>query len=102
MALTAAMTLLAGAASAANTIDIRTWTLDQEGRDGWSVKKLIGTKTFGPNRKEIGKVENVIFGPKGKVLKLIVETGGLLGFDETPLAADWKDVRQHADHRGES
>jgi len=91
--LSAALTLVVSTASAATAIDIRTWALDQEGRDGWSVKKLIGTKAFGPNRKEIGKVENVIFGPKGKALKLIVETGGLLGFDETPLAVDWKDVK---------
>jgi sporulation protein YlmC with PRC-barrel domain len=84
------LTFLAGAA---NKIDIRTWTIDQEGRDGWSVKKLIGTKAFGPNRKEIGKVENVIFDPNGQVLKLIVETGGFLGFDETPLAVVWKDAK---------
>ena len=41
IAFTAALTLMVGAASAANKIDIRKWTLDQEGRDGWSVKKLI-------------------------------------------------------------
>ena len=93
IALTAALTLLAGAASAAKAIDIRTWSLDPEGRGGWSVKKLIGTKAFGPNRKEIGKVGNVIFDPGGKVLELIVDTGGLLGFDETPLAVNWKDVK---------
>jgi sporulation protein YlmC with PRC-barrel domain len=93
MAFTAAWTLLAGAASATDKVDIRTWTLDQEGRDGWSVKKLIGTTAFGPNRKEIGHVENVIFNPEGKVLKLIVTTGGFLGFDETPLAVNWKDVK---------
>jgi sporulation protein YlmC with PRC-barrel domain len=93
IAFTAALTLLANAASAAKSIDIRTWKLDREGHDGWSVKKLIGTKAFGPNQKEIGKVENVIFDPGGRVLKLIVETGGLLGFDETPLAVNWKDVK---------
>ncbi len=93
MAFTAALTLLLGAASAANKIDIRTWTLDQEGRDGWSVKKLIGTKAFGPNRKQVGNVENVIFGPDGKVRKLIVTTGGFLDIGETPLAVNWKDVK---------
>ena len=97
IAFTAALALLAGSASAAKTIDIRTWKFDQEGHDGWSVKKLIGTKAFGPNRKEIGKVENVIFDPGGKVIKLIVETGGLLGFDETPLAVNWKDVKIGSD-----
>jgi sporulation protein YlmC with PRC-barrel domain len=92
-AFTAALTVLVGAAAAADKIDIRTWTLGQEGQDGWSIKKLIGTKAFGPNRKEIGHVENVIFNPEGKVLKLIVTTGGFLGFDETPLAVNWKDVK---------
>jgi len=93
MAFTAALTLLVGAASAANKVDIRTWTLDQEGRDGWSVKKLIGTKAFGPNRKEVGHVENLIFDPEGKVRKLIISTGGFLGIDETPLAVNWQDVK---------
>lgn len=92
-AFTAALTLLVGAAVAADKIDIGTWTLDQAGRDGWSVKKLIGTKAFGPNRKEIGKVENVIFSPEGNVRELIVDTGGFLGFDETPLAVNWTDVK---------
>ncbi len=78
---------------AADKIDIATWTLDQAAREGWSVKKLIGTKAFGPNRKQIGKVENVVFGPEGNVRELIVDTGGFLGFDETPLAVKWADVK---------
>jgi sporulation protein YlmC with PRC-barrel domain len=88
-----AITLLVGAATAADKIEIGTWKLDQAGRDGWSVKKLIGTKAFGPNRKEIGKVSNVIFSPEGNVRQLIVETGGFLGFDETPLAVNWADAK---------
>jgi sporulation protein YlmC with PRC-barrel domain len=92
-ALTAALSLLACSAAGAGKIDISKWTLDEAGRDGWSVKKLIGTKAFGPNRKEIGKVENVIFGPAGDVRELIIDTGGFLGFDETPLAVKWKDVK---------
>jgi len=78
---------------AADGIDIRTWKLDEAGRAGWSVKKLIGKKPFGPNRKEVGNVENVIFGPDGKVRKLIVTTGGFPGIGDTPLAVNWKDVQ---------
>ena len=89
-AFAAAVTLLVGAAAAADKIDIGTWTFDPV---GWSVKKLIGTKAFGPNRKEIGKVSNVIFSPKGNVRQLIVETGGFLGFDDTPLAVNWADAK---------
>ena len=92
-AFTAALTLLLGMAAAANKIDIYTWTLDQEGRDGWSVKKLIGTKAFGPNRKQVGNVENVIFSPDGKARKLIVTTGGFLDIGETPLAVNWNDAK---------
>ena len=92
-AFTAALTLLVGPALAADAIDIRTWKLDEAGRDGWSVKKLIGTKAFGPNRNKVGNVENLIFSPDGKVLKLIVTTGGFLGIGDTPLAVNWKDVK---------
>jgi len=92
-AFTAALIVLAAPALAADAIDIRTWKLDEAGRTGWSVKKLIGTKAFGPNRKEVGNVENLIFGPDGKVRKLIVTTGGFLGIGDTALAVNWKDVK---------
>ena len=62
---------------AADKIDIRAWKVDEAAPDGWSVKKLIGTKAFGPHRKQIGKVENLIFDPEGKVRELIVDDRGL-------------------------
>jgi len=92
-AFTATLIVLAVPALAADEIDIRTWKLDEAGRTGWSVKKLIGTKAFGPNRKEVGEVENVIFGPDGKVRKLIVTTGGFLGIGDTALSVNWKDIK---------
>jgi len=92
-AFTVALIVLAAPALAADPIDIRTWKLDEAGRAGWSVKKLIGTKAFGPNRNEVGNVENVIFGPDGKVRKLIVTTGGFLGIGDTALAVNWKDIK---------
>lgn len=86
--------LLALCATAfAGTIDIRAWKVNEAAPDGWSVKKLIGTKAFGPHRKQIGKVENLIFDPEGKVRELIVATGGFLGIDDTPLAVKWQDVK---------
>jgi len=88
-----ALILLAAPTLAADEIDIRTWKLDEAGRSGWSVKKLIGTKAFGPNRKQVGEVENLIFGPDGKVRKLIVTTGGFLGIGDTALSVNWKDVK---------
>lgn len=92
-AFTVALTLLVAPALAADKVDIRTWTLDESARAGWSVKKLIGAKAFGPNRKQIGNVENLILDPDGKVRKLIVTTGGFLGIGDTPLAVSWKDVK---------
>ena len=92
-AFTVALTLLVASALATAEIDIRTWKLDDAARAGWSVKKLIGTKAFGPNRKQIGNVENLIFDPDGKVRKLIITTGGFLGIGDTPLAVNWKDVK---------
>jgi sporulation protein YlmC with PRC-barrel domain len=93
IAFTAALILMAAPVLAADAIDIRSWKLDEAGRAGWSVKKLIGTKAFGPNRKKVGNVENIIFSPDGKVRKLIVTTGGFLGIGDTPLAVNWKDVK---------
>jgi hypothetical protein len=47
-AFAAAVTLLVGAATAADKIEIGTWKLDQAGRDGWSVQKIDRYESFRP------------------------------------------------------
>ena len=41
----------------------------------------------------VGKVDNIIFGPDGKVRKLVVSTGGFLELNEKNLAVKWSDVK---------
>lgn len=79
------------ATSANKTVDIRTWKLDPVG--GWSVRELVGKKVRGPGGEEVGEVENIVFGPEGKVVKLILATGGILGIGDKNLAVKWSDVK---------
>jgi sporulation protein YlmC with PRC-barrel domain len=78
------------------TIDIHTWKLDPG--TGWSVRKLVGKKAKGPKGENVGEVDNVVFGPDGKVRELIVSTGGVLGFGEKNLAVKWSDVTVSPDY----
>ncbi len=78
------------------TINLHTWKLDPE--TGWSVRKLVGKKAKGPKGETVGEVDNVVFGPDGKVHELIVSTGGILGFGEKNLAVKWSDVTVSPDY----
>jgi sporulation protein YlmC with PRC-barrel domain len=72
------------------TLDLHSWKLDPA--TGWSVKKLIGKKVKGPKGENVGEVDNIVFGPDGKVRVLIVSTGGFLGIGDKNLAVKWPDV----------
>lgn len=78
------------------TIDLHTWKLDPA--TGWSVRKLVGKKVKGPKGENVGEVDNIVFGPDGKVRQLIVSTGGFLGFGEKNLAVKWSDVTVAPDY----
>jgi sporulation protein YlmC with PRC-barrel domain len=82
--------------SANKTVDIRTWKLDPA--DGWSVRTLVGKPVRGPGGEEVGEVESIVFGPEGKVLKLILSTGGILGIGDKNLAVKFSDVRIGPDY----
>jgi sporulation protein YlmC with PRC-barrel domain len=77
-------------------IDLHKWKLDPA--TGWSVKKLVGKKVKGPKGENVGEVDNIIFGPEGKVNELIVSTGGFLGVGEKNLAVKWSDVTISPDY----
>jgi sporulation protein YlmC with PRC-barrel domain len=77
-------------------IDLHKWKLDPA--TGWSVKKLVGKKVKGPKGENVGEVDNIIFGPEGKVHEVIVSTGGFLGVGEKNLAVKWSDVTISPDY----
>lgn len=78
------------------TIDLHTWKLDPD--TGWSVRKMIGKKVKGPKGENVGEVDNIIFGPDGKIRQLIVSTGGFLGIGDKNLAVKWSDVTVSPDY----
>ena len=71
-------------------VDLHTWKVDPG--TGWSVKKLIGKKVKSAKGEDVAEVDNIVFGPDGKVQQLIVSTFGVLGFGEKNLAVNWSDV----------
>lgn len=77
--------------ASAKTVDIRTWKSPAD--SGWSVRTLVGKNVRGLKGEEIGEVENIVFSPEGKVVKLIFATGGVFGIGDKNLAVKWSDVK---------
>lgn len=47
---------------------------------------FVGRKVYGPENDAIGEVEDVLFGPDGRMSGLVLEVGGLLGIGEREVA----------------
>jgi len=53
---------------------------------GWRASKLIGASVYNDQDQKIGKIEEMIVGPDGKVAAAIVEVGGFIGLGKHRVA----------------
>jgi sporulation protein YlmC with PRC-barrel domain len=53
---------------------------------GWRASKVIGAPVYNDDGEKIGKIEDVITTPDGKLSVVIVEVGGFLGIGKTLVA----------------
>ena len=72
---------------------LRDWNYDKIYREGWSVKKLMDVEVIGPTGDDVGEVENVIIGEKGRILGIIAEVGGFLDIADTHVFIPWDQVK---------
>jgi len=61
------------------------------------VERLIGTDAVAADGRKVGKIENLLVTPDGRVDYVVLEWGGVLGLGERRVAVPWKDVALNAD-----
>jgi sporulation protein YlmC with PRC-barrel domain len=61
------------------------------------VERLIGTDAVAADGRKVGKIENLLVAPDGRVDYVVLEWGGVLGLGERRVAVPWKDVKLNAD-----
>ncbi|MBX9961427.1 MAG: PRC-barrel domain-containing protein [Burkholderiales bacterium] len=53
---------------------------------GWRASKLLGASVFNDQNQRIGKIEDMIVSPDGKVSAAVIEVGGFLGIGSHRVA----------------
>ena len=53
---------------------------------GWRASKLVGASVYNDENQRIGKIEDMIVAPDGKVAVAIVDVGGFLGLGKHRVA----------------
>src|SRR3954470_17480926 len=61
------------------------------------VERLIGTDAVAADGRKVGKIENLLVTPDGRVDYVVLEWGGVLGLGERRVAVPWKDVALNVD-----
>ena len=61
------------------------------------VERLIGTDAVAADGRKVGKIENLLVSPNGRVDYVVLEWGGVLGLGQRQVAVPWKDVVLNAD-----
>jgi hypothetical protein len=63
------------------------------------VTPVVGVPVLSRDNAKVGKVENVIVAPDGKVDKLIVAVGGVLGIGAKEVAVNWDQMKMETMQR---
>lgn len=53
---------------------------------GWRASKLIGTHVHNDADKKVGKIDDLIISPDGKLTVAVVDVGGFIGMDTHKVA----------------
>lgn len=53
---------------------------------------IVGLDVRSSQNEDVGKITNVVVSPDGKVDKLVVSMGGVLGVGGTQVALNWNDI----------
>jgi hypothetical protein len=70
--------------------------------DGSAVRGILGRTVQGADGKAMGRVVDIIVGPRGQVRAAIIDFGGFLGVGSRKIAVDWSalhfgDAFKHGD-----
>ena len=60
---------------------------------------VMGLTVKGTHNTKIGKIDDVLVSPDGKVEKVVIDVGGVLGVGGKDVTVDWKDVQINSAER---
>ena len=66
--------------------------LTQEGNDLWRGSKLVGVNIYGPDKKKVGDISDVLMNKDGKATHVVIGVGGFLGIGEKNVAIPFEKV----------
>ena len=59
----------------------------------WRAPKLIGVDVYGPDNKQIGKIDDILMDHDGKAQAVVIGVGGFLGIGNKDVAVPFSAVR---------
>ena len=65
----------------------------------WRAPKLVGVGVFGPDDKQIGKIDDLLMDHSGAVQTVIIGVGGFLGFGKKDVAVPFSAVQWRTETR---
>lgn len=75
-------------------ISLNNWDYDKLYTSGWSAENFIDhMKVVGQNGNKIGKVDDLVIAPDGRLLSVVIEVGGFWKINDRRAAVPWNEVK---------
>ena len=68
-------------------------------KDQWRAPKLIGVGVYGPDDKQIGKIDDLMVDKNGATQTIVIGVGGFLGFGKKDVAVPFSAMQWRTDAR---
>ena len=88
-----AQTITEGASQNGTAAGTLSDTSTQESPNQWRASKLAGVAIYGPEKKDVGKITDVLLSKDGKADLIIIGVGGFLGIGEKDVAVPFDQVK---------
>jgi putative membrane protein len=88
-----AQAIAGGASPTGNAAATLGEALTEESPDQWRASKLAGVTVYGPEKKDVGKITDVLISKDGKAEYVIIGVGGFLGIGEKDVAVPYDQVK---------
>lgn len=74
-------------------------TMPSSAADSGMGSAVMGLSVKGTDNTKIGKIDDVLISPDGKVDKVVIDVGGVLGVGGKDVMVDWKDLQINSAER---
>jgi sporulation protein YlmC with PRC-barrel domain len=65
----------------------------------WRAPKLVGTGVYGPDDKQIGKIDDLVMDHSGATQTVVIGVGGFLGFGKKEVAVPFSAIQWRTESR---